>query len=131
LNALQKLHLNDYSSLQKLPTSIGQLNAFQKLIWGGGGGGCFNLQKLLTSIGQLNALQKLHLLSEIIIMYIIEKNNMQYFNNFELFYKLYRIDLGLKIKIFSKNNEYSIDLQLCLYIVMYTNNSIVLFKNLI
>jgi hypothetical protein len=43
-------------------------------------------------------------------MYIVEKNNMQYFNNFELLYKFYRIDLSLKIKLLSKKIEYSIDL---------------------
>jgi len=100
--------LNDYFSLEELPTFVGQLNAFEKLDLGWGV--CLRLQKLPTFIGQLNALQKLHLLSEIIIIYSVENNNMQYFNNFELFYNLYRIDLGLKIKILSKNNEYSIDL---------------------
>jgi Leucine-rich repeat (LRR) protein len=57
LNALQEFNLSWCSSLQKLPTSIGQLNALQELnlSW------CSSLQKLPTSIGQLNALQKLDL----------------------------------------------------------------------
>jgi Leucine-rich repeat (LRR) protein len=57
LNALQELNLSSCSSLQELPTSIGQLNALQDLYLGG----CSRLQKLPTSIGQLNALQKLDL----------------------------------------------------------------------
>ncbi|CAK9857087.1 unnamed protein product [Sphagnum jensenii] len=57
LNALQNLHLNDCSSLQELPTSIGQLNALQNLYLRG----CSKLQELPTSIGQLNALQNLDL----------------------------------------------------------------------
>jgi hypothetical protein len=36
LNAFQKCHLNDYFSLQELPTSVGQLNAFEKLDLGRG-----------------------------------------------------------------------------------------------
>jgi hypothetical protein len=39
--------LNDFSSLQKLPTSIGQLNALQNLHLND----YSNLQKLCTSIG--------------------------------------------------------------------------------
>ncbi len=41
---------------------------------------------------------------------------------------MYKIDLGFKIKIFYKKNEYSIDLYLCFYVVMYTNNSIKYLK---
>jgi Leucine-rich repeat (LRR) protein len=55
LNALQELNLSRCSSLQKLRTSIGQLNALQtlNLSW------CSSLQELPTSIGELNALQNL------------------------------------------------------------------------
>jgi len=49
--------LGERSTLQELPTSIGQLNALQKLDLGE----CLSLQELPTSIGQLNALQKLDL----------------------------------------------------------------------
>ncbi|KAH8972829.1 hypothetical protein BDL97_01G012100 [Sphagnum fallax] len=56
-NALQELNLSWCSSLQELPTSIGQLNALQNLDLEG----CSNLQELPTSIGQLNALQNLDL----------------------------------------------------------------------
>jgi Leucine-rich repeat (LRR) protein len=48
--------LNHCSSLQELPTSIGQLNALQNLDLSE----CSNLQELPTSIGQLNALQILY-----------------------------------------------------------------------
>jgi Leucine-rich repeat (LRR) protein len=57
LNALQELNLSWCSSLQKLPTLIGQLNALQNLHLRG----CSNLLELPTSIGQLNALQNLDL----------------------------------------------------------------------
>jgi Leucine-rich repeat (LRR) protein len=55
--SLQELILSNCSSLQELPTSIGQFNALQELnlSW------CSNLQELPTSIGQLNALQNLDL----------------------------------------------------------------------
>jgi Leucine-rich repeat (LRR) protein len=49
--------LNNCSSLQELPTSIGQLNALKSLRLLG----FSNLQELPTSIGHLNALQNLHL----------------------------------------------------------------------
>ncbi|CAM6071626.1 unnamed protein product [Sphagnum tenellum] len=56
-NALKELNLSCCSSLQELPTSIGQLNALQNLRLHG----CWNLQELPASIGQLNALQNLDL----------------------------------------------------------------------
>jgi len=57
LNALQMLYLTGCSSLQELPTSIGQLDALKELDLTG----CSSLQELPTSIGQLNALQILYL----------------------------------------------------------------------
>jgi hypothetical protein len=44
--------LNNCSSLQELPTSIGQLSVLQNFDLSN----CSSLQKLPTSIGQLNAL---------------------------------------------------------------------------
>jgi len=58
LNALQQLQLSQCLSLQKLPTSIDQLSAFHHEL---ALKGCSSLKILPTSIGQLNALQKLHL----------------------------------------------------------------------
>jgi Leucine-rich repeat (LRR) protein len=52
LHTLQNLYLGECSSLQKLPTLIGQLNALQELNLSR----CSSLQELPTSIGQLNAL---------------------------------------------------------------------------
>jgi Leucine-rich repeat (LRR) protein len=45
------------SSLQRLPTSIGQLSALQNLDLSE----CASLQELPMSMGQLSALQKFHL----------------------------------------------------------------------
>ncbi len=53
LNALHNLYLSRCYSLQELPTSIGQLNALQNLHLEE----CISLQELPTSIGQLSALQ--------------------------------------------------------------------------
>jgi Leucine-rich repeat (LRR) protein len=57
LNALQDFNLSRCSNLQELPTSIGQLHALQNLHLND----CLRLQELPTSIGQLHALQNLHL----------------------------------------------------------------------
>jgi len=57
LNALQKLDLDECSNLNELPSSIGQLNALQELHLNG----CSKLEELPSSIGQLNALQELDL----------------------------------------------------------------------
>jgi hypothetical protein len=69
LITLQEFNLSMCYNLQELPTSIGQLNAeFQKLHLND----CSSLQELVTSIGQLNALQKLDLgvFEVVIIIYI-------------------------------------------------------------
>jgi len=50
--SLQELILSGCSSLQELPTSIGQLNAFQEFNLSL----CSSSQELPTLIGQLNAL---------------------------------------------------------------------------
>jgi hypothetical protein len=55
--SLQELSLSGCSSLQGLPTFIGQLNALQEFNLFG----CLSLKELPTSIGQLHALQNLHL----------------------------------------------------------------------
>ncbi len=55
LNALQNLDLDDDLSLQELPTSIGQLNALENLdLWG-----FSSLQELLTSIEGLFELARI------------------------------------------------------------------------
>jgi hypothetical protein len=51
LNALQKLDLNECSKLKKLPSSIGQLNTLKEFDLSG----CYNLKELPSCIGQLNA----------------------------------------------------------------------------
>jgi hypothetical protein len=57
LRAFQNLDLSNCSRLQKLPTSIGQLNALQNFYLND----YSNLQKLITSIRKLNALQNFDL----------------------------------------------------------------------
>jgi Leucine-rich repeat (LRR) protein len=54
---LKVLDLTKCVSLEKIPSSIGQLNALEELDLKG----CSNLKKLPSSIGQLNVLQELDL----------------------------------------------------------------------
>jgi hypothetical protein len=57
LNAFQEFDLNGCSELKELPSSISQLNALQKLDLLK----CSNLKELPSCINQLNAFQELHL----------------------------------------------------------------------